>query len=141
LSDQPALDHRAVDVSRPLVSPSSPRKLALIHTWATLAIASGKSVRWVADQLGHHSPEFTLRVYTHALRDEEADLSFADFSLGDGAGTALVRRADELRSERNRRAGLASGRNRSEKSAESHGDPGAIRTRDPQLRRLVLYPG
>ncbi len=63
------------------------------HTWATLALASGKaSVRWVADQLGHHSPEFTLRTYTHALRDEAPDLSFADFSLGDGAGTALGRR-------------------------------------------------
>jgi len=74
---------------RALAAGIRPLKLhATRHTWATLAIASGKSVRWVADQLGHHSPEFTLRVYTHALRDEEPDLSFADFALGDGAGAA-----------------------------------------------------
>jgi integrase len=26
------------------------------HTWATLALQAGKSVRWVADQLGHALP-------------------------------------------------------------------------------------
>ena len=31
-------------------------------------------------------------------------------------------------------------RGRSRKTAKKNGDPGAIRTRDPQLRRLVLYP-
>jgi integrase len=49
------------------------------HTFASLALASGKSVRWVASQLGHTSPELTLRVYAHALREEEQDLSFLDF--------------------------------------------------------------
>jgi len=49
------------------------------HTFASLALASGKSVRWVASQLGHASPELTLRVYAHALREEESDLSFLDF--------------------------------------------------------------
>ena len=29
--------------------------------------------------MGHGSPEFTLRVYAHALREEEEDLSFLDF--------------------------------------------------------------
>jgi len=120
-----------------------PLKLhATRHTWATLALASGKaSIRWVADQLGHHSPEFTLRTYTHALRDEAPDLSFADFTLGDGAATALARRTAAQRSEKARRAGLASGRKRSEKAQASPSDPGRIRTCDPQLRRLVLYPG
>jgi hypothetical protein len=33
----------------------------------------------VAAQLGHANPELTLRVYAHALREEEADLSFLDF--------------------------------------------------------------
>jgi len=50
------------------------------HTFASLALASGKSVRWVASQLGHANPELTLRVYAHALREEETDLSFLDFS-------------------------------------------------------------
>jgi len=49
------------------------------HTYASLALAAGKSVRWVASQLGHSNPELTLRVYAHALREEETDLSFLDF--------------------------------------------------------------
>jgi integrase len=49
------------------------------HTFASLALASGKSVRWVASQLGHSDPALTLRVYAHALREEETDLSFLDF--------------------------------------------------------------
>lgn len=60
------------------------------HTWATLALRAGKSVRWVADQLGHFDPALTLRVYAHAMRDEEHDLSLADFSaqeVGDVAAS------------------------------------------------------
>ena len=33
----------------------------------------------MASQLGHANPELTLRVYAHALREEEADLSFLEF--------------------------------------------------------------
>ena len=36
-------------------------------------------MRWVAGQLGHSTAELTLRVYAHALREEETDLSFLDF--------------------------------------------------------------
>ena len=49
------------------------------HTWATAALAAGKSIRWVADQLGHSDPALTLRVYAHAMPEEETDLSFAEF--------------------------------------------------------------
>src|SRR5262245_28874011 len=42
------------------------------HTWATLALQAGKSVRWVADVLGHSDPSLTLRVYAHAMRSERA---------------------------------------------------------------------
>lgn len=49
------------------------------HTWATMALHAGKSVRWVADQLGHADPALTLRVYAHAMPEDEADVSFADF--------------------------------------------------------------
>jgi len=48
------------------------------HSWATWALRAGKSVRWVAQQLGHQDPAFTLRVYAHAMREEEKDLSFAE---------------------------------------------------------------
>ncbi len=44
-----------------------------------LALESGKSIRWVADQLGHSDPALTLRVYAHVLPEEELDLSFAYF--------------------------------------------------------------
>ncbi len=49
------------------------------HTWATFALHVGRNIRWVADQLGHADPALTLRVYAHAMRDEETDLSFAEF--------------------------------------------------------------
>lgn len=38
------------------------------HTWATLALQAGKSLRCVADVLGHADPALTLRVYAHAMR-------------------------------------------------------------------------
>ncbi len=49
------------------------------HTWATFALHAGRNIRWVADQLGHADPALTLRVYAHAMRNEETDLSFAEF--------------------------------------------------------------
>ncbi len=49
------------------------------HTFASLALAAGKSIRWVADQLGHADPALTLRVYAHVIPEEENDLSFLDF--------------------------------------------------------------
>jgi integrase len=49
------------------------------HTWATFALHAGKSIRWVAEQLDHADPGFTLRVYAHTMREEETDLSFAEF--------------------------------------------------------------
>jgi len=59
-----------------------PLKLhAARHTYASLALAAGKSIRWVAAQLGHASPAFTLRTYAHAMPEEEVDLSFADFKV------------------------------------------------------------
>ena len=49
------------------------------HSWATWAIQAGKNIRWVADVLGHADPAMTLRVYAHAMREVEEDLSFASF--------------------------------------------------------------
>ncbi len=52
------------------------------HSFASLALAAGKSIRWVAEQLGHANPELTLRVYAHVLPSEGGDLSFVDFGAG-----------------------------------------------------------
>ncbi len=60
------------------------------HTFATLAVSAGRSIRWVADQLGHANPELTLRVYAHAMPVEESDLAFADF----GAANSGAKRLD-----------------------------------------------
>jgi integrase len=70
------------------------------HTWATLALQAGKSVPWVADQLGHSDPALTLRVYAHAMREEEQDLSFADFG-GPGRPYTAPDDGDEVDAARN----------------------------------------
>jgi hypothetical protein len=44
-----------------------------------MAAAAGKSPRWLADQLEHADPGFTLRTYAHVFPNQETDLSFADF--------------------------------------------------------------
>jgi hypothetical protein len=64
------------------------------HIYASLALASGKSVRWVAEQLGHSDPALTLRVYAHAMREEESDLSFADFGGSERPYPAPTRERD-----------------------------------------------
>ena len=51
-----------------------------------MALAAGKSIRWVVDQLGHASPMLTLKTYAHAMHDEETDLSFAEFGESVGPG-------------------------------------------------------
>ncbi len=33
----------------------------------------------MADQLGHSDPALTLRVYAHAMSEEETDVCFAEF--------------------------------------------------------------
>ena len=40
----------------------------LRHTFATTALQSGADIRTVSGMLGHADPGFTLRTYTHAMR-------------------------------------------------------------------------
>ncbi len=50
------------------------------HSWATWALQAGKSVKWVAEVLGHADATMTLRVYAHAMPEDETDLSFAELN-------------------------------------------------------------
>jgi len=97
------------------------------HAWATLAFRAGKSIRWVADQLGHADPALTLRVYAHAMREED-DLSFVEF--GRDAGPGRPQTAPRLEAIDGSRSQVRVGT----------GAPGGSRTPDPQVRSLVLYP-
>ena len=47
----------------------------LRHTFATLSLEAGRSVKWVSQQLGHRSASLTFDTYSRPPPDEEADLS------------------------------------------------------------------
>jgi hypothetical protein len=88
-----------------------------------MALQSGKSIRWVADQLGHADPALTLRVYAHVMKGEERDLSFAEFDPK-RPYTAPAEN-DEL--------------SESPQPLESIGGPPGTRTLDHRVKSPVLY--
>ena len=51
------------------------------HTYASLLIEAGKELHYIQQQLGHHSPAFTLSVYGHLLpRDRRGEVNCLDDS-------------------------------------------------------------
>jgi integrase len=54
----------------PLPEHLTPHKLR--HTFASLLVALGVDPGSVMDQLGHTDPAFTLRVYRHGMRRDQA---------------------------------------------------------------------
>jgi hypothetical protein len=78
------------------------------HTYASLMLAGGANVLQLSRALGHHSPAFTLTVYTHLLDGEHAPPlelaseltravpSQAPRAACGGAVTRSLRRGDEL---------------------------------------------
>lgn len=66
----------------PLLEAAKLRKVRihdLRHTYASLLIAAGKELHYVQQQLGHHSPAFTLSVYGHLLpRDRRGEVNCLD---------------------------------------------------------------
>ncbi len=67
------------------------------HTWATLALRAGQSIRWIAEQLGHSDPAITLRIYAHVLPDEGEDLGFLDFTASCSASNSRATGGDGAR--------------------------------------------
>jgi integrase len=73
----------------------------LRHTYASLALRSGLPLRELSDRLGHHSPAFTLSVYTHVLPDSAPPaLSVAELTVVPApADEASDRAVDKLEAE------------------------------------------
>jgi len=65
-----ANERLAKDGDVPLPDRLTPHKLQ--HTFASLLVALGVDQGAVMDQLGHTDPTFTLRVYRHGMRRDQA---------------------------------------------------------------------
>ncbi len=61
----------------------------LRHTYASLLISEGLNVVFVSRQLGHASPDITLRVYAHLFDRSEHGARAAD-ALERGFGASLM---------------------------------------------------
>ncbi len=82
-----------------------------------------EAARWVADQLGHADPALTLRVYSHVMKSEERDLSFAEF--GPNGPPRPLAKSKRMNESRNLLKLL--------------GGPSGTRTLDHRVKSPVLY--
>jgi integrase len=82
----------------------------LRHTFASLLIEGGESLKYVQEQLGHHSPAFTLAVYGHLLPrgerravdrlDDASDATFRNPRATEHAGPgSLISETEEIHGE------------------------------------------
>lgn len=61
----------------------------LRHTYASLLIEARKELHYIQEQLGHHSPAFTLAIYGHLLpRDRRGEVDCLDDSAPSGTLSA-----------------------------------------------------
>jgi integrase len=64
----------------------------LRHTFASVLLADGVSIRALAEYLSHADPAFTLRVYTHLMPDDDDRARrVLDVALGERVGQAWAR--------------------------------------------------
>lgn len=57
---------------------------------------AGKSVKWVAQVLGHADATITLQVYAHAMPEDDMDLSLTEFDGDIRRPTILARFKNRL---------------------------------------------
>ena len=43
------------------------------HTWASMMLMAGEPLMWVAQQIGHTSPAFTMKTYARFIQDDAPD--------------------------------------------------------------------
>jgi len=113
----------------------------LRDTYTSQLLTAGIQLGYISVQLGHADHNVTARHYT-ALDPEgicRTDASASRRGPADLLARLSSRQIRQTTSNLSERAAEQI-RQVIERTLES-GDPGAIRTRDPQLRRLVLYPG
>lgn len=64
----------------------------LRHTYASMQLEHGTSIRALAEYLGHHDPGFMLRTYTHLMpASEDRARAAIDDALGRDLGVAESR--------------------------------------------------
>jgi integrase len=66
---------------------------ALRHSYASVLLDAGESIKALSEYLGHHDPGFTLRTYTHLMPSSEkrtreaVNRAFEDAPKADGGST------------------------------------------------------
>jgi integrase len=64
------------------------------HTFASLHLAAGTNVLQLSRLMGHHSPEFTLRVYAHLIPGDEPEALDLEVQLAPAGAPVGARRDD-----------------------------------------------
>ena len=66
-----------------IVDDSRVPKDGLDYQLATMALESGRNIKWVAVILGHSDPTITLRTYAYAMHKDNDDLGFLANNRGE----------------------------------------------------------
>lgn len=123
---------------RKYIAPSI-RPHDLRHTYATLLYDAGVDIKTAQQWLGHASPSLTMSLYTH-LTESRKSISadkletFVQANVQPKVQPNLIAQPSLPPAPTKEESPKPNDFN------DSAGTPGAIRTRDPSLRRRVLYP-